>query len=317
MKIRATTTGLLALAIAACGGDAGANGDAMAGGVSGTVEIDGSSTVYPITEAVAEEYMLGNDGAVRVTVGISGTGGGFKRFCAGETDINDASRAIKAEEIETCGAAGVEALEFPVAYDGLSVVVNPANDWAACLTVAELRSIWEPGSTVNNWSQVRAGFPDVRLVLYGPGTDSGTFDYFTEAVMGQEDASRSDYTASEDDNVLVQGVAGDRGGLGYFGYAYYEENAERMGVVGVDNGGGCVTPSPETVNSGEYAPLSRPVFIYVSGSAMERPAVADFVRFYMENAPTLVREVGYISLPADQYEANLDRIGTPPAAGTE
>jgi phosphate transport system substrate-binding protein len=317
MKIRATTTGLLALAIAACGGDAGANGDAMAGGVSGTVEIDGSSTVYPITEAVAEEYMLGNDGAVRVTVGISGTGGGFKRFCAGETDINDASRAIKAEEIETCGAAGVEALEFPVAYDGLSVVVNPANDWAACLTVAELRSIWEPGSTVNNWSQVRAGFPDVRLVLYGPGTDSGTFDYFTEAVMGQEDASRSDYTASEDDNVLVQGVAGDRGGLGYFGYAYYEENAERMGVVGVDNGGGCVTPSPETVNSGEYAPLSRPVFIYVSGSAMERPAVADFVRFYMENAPTLVREVGYISLPADQYEANLDRIGTAPAAGTE
>jgi phosphate transport system substrate-binding protein len=317
MKIRATTTGLLALAIAACGGDAGANGDAMAGGVSGTVEIDGSSTVYPITEAVAEEYMLGNDGAVRVTVGISGTGGGFKRFCAGETDINDASRAIKAEEIETCGAAGVEALEFPVAYDGLSVVVNPANDWAACLTVAELRSIWEPGSTVNNWSQVRAGFPDVRLVLYGPGTDSGTFDYFTEAVMGQEDASRSDYTASEDDNVLVQGVAGDRGGLGYFGYAYYEENAERMNVVGVDNGAGCVTPSPETVNSGEYAPLSRPVFIYVSGSAMERPAVADFVRFYMENAPTLVREVGYISLPADQYEANLDRIGTPPAAGTE
>jgi phosphate transport system substrate-binding protein len=289
----------------------------MAGGVSGTVEIDGSSTVYPITEAVAEEYMLGNDGAVRVTVGISGTGGGFKRFCAGETDINDASRAIKAEEIETCGAAGVEALEFPVAYDGLSVVVNPANDWAACLTVAELRSIWEPGSTVNNWSQVRAGFPDVRLVLYGPGTDSGTFDYFTEAVMGQEDASRSDYTASEDDNVLVQGVAGDRGGLGYFGYAYYEENAERMNVVGVDNGAGCVTPSPETVNSGEYAPLSRPVFIYVSGSAMERPAVADFVRFYMENAPTLVREVGYISLPADQYEANLDRIGTPPAAGTE
>jgi phosphate transport system substrate-binding protein len=164
---------------------------------------------------------------------------------------------------------------------------------------------------------VRAGFPDVRLVLYGPGTDSGTFDYFTEAVMGQEDASRSDYTASEDDNVLVQGVAGDRGGLGYFGYAYYEENAERMNVVGVDNGAGCVTPSPETVNSGEYAPLSRPVFIYVSGSAMERPAFADFVRFYMENAPTLVREVGYISLPADQYEANLDRIGTPPAAGTE
>ena len=301
------------LAVAACGGDAGGDG-AADGGVSGAVEIDGSSTVYPITEAVAEEYMLENGGAVRVTVGISGTGGGFKRFCAGETDINDASRAIKPEETETCASVGVEAHEFAVAYDGLSVVVNPDNDWASCLTVAELRSIWEPGSTITNWSQVRDGFPDEPLVLYGPGTDSGTFDYFTEAINGQEDASRSDYTASEDDNVLVQGVAGDRGGLGYFGYAYYEENTDRMKVVGVDNGSGCVTPSPETVNSGEYAPLSRPVFIYVSSTAMERPEVVDFVRYYMENAPALVREVGYIPLPADQYEENLARIGGEPAA---
>ncbi|HSM36488.1 MAG TPA: PstS family phosphate ABC transporter substrate-binding protein [Longimicrobiales bacterium] len=315
MNIRGTLAGLLVLAVVACGGDAGARGDGAAdGGVSGAVEIDGSSTVYPITEAVAEEYMLENGGAVRVTVGISGTGGGFKRFCAGETDINDASRAIKPEETEACASVGVEAHEFAVAFDGLSVVVNPDNDWASCLTVAELRSIWEPGSTISNWSQVRGGFPDVPLVLYGPGTDSGTFDYFTEAINGEEDASRSDYTASEDDNVLVQGVAGDRGGLGYFGYAYYEENTDRMKVVGVDNGSGCVTPSPETVNSGEYAPLSRPVFIYVSSTAMERPAVVDFVRYYMENAPALVREVGYIPLPADQYEDNLARIGAVPAA---
>jgi phosphate transport system substrate-binding protein len=313
MDIRPTLAGLLALAVTACGGDVGREG-AADGGVSGAVEIDGSSTVYPITEAVAEEYMIENGGAVRVTVGISGTGGGFKRFCAGETDINDASRAIKPEETETCAGAGVEAHEFPVAYDGLSVVVNPENDWASCLTVAELRSIWQPGSAISNWSQVREGFPDEPLVLYGPGTDSGTFDYFTEAINGEEDASRSDYTASEDDNVLVQGVAGDRGGLGYFGYAYYEENTDRMKVVGVDDGSGCVTPSPETVNSGEYAPLSRPVFIYVSSTAMERPEVVDFVRYYMDNAPALVREVGYIPLPADQYEANLERIGGEPAA---
>ncbi len=297
MNVRMTTIALITTALAtACGGDAARGGGE---GVTGAVEIDGSSTVYPITEAVAEEYMLSNDGAVRVTVGISGTGGGFKRFCAGETDINDASRAIKDTEVETCGAAGVEALELPVAYDGLSVVVNPRNDWVECLTVEELRRIWEPGSTVRRWSEVREGFPDAGILLYGPGTDSGTFDYFT---------------ASEDDNVLVQGVAGDRGALGYFGYAYYEENTDRMKLVAVDGGNGCVAPTPETVRSGEYAPLSRPVFIYVARAALARPAVADFVRFYMENAPDLVREVGYIPLPMEQYETNLERIGTASSA---
>ena len=315
---RITMAAILSATVVACGGDASRNGGEVDGAVTGAVQVDGSSTVYPITEAVAEEYMLANDGAVRVTVGISGTGGGFKRFCAGETDINDASRAITATEVEACAAAGVEPLELPVAYDGLSVVVNPANDWAECLTVAELRAIWEPGSAVTRWSQVRAGFPDSQLRLYGPGTDSGTFDYFTEAIMGEEDASRSDYTASEDDNVLVQGVAGDESALGYFGYAYFEENADRMKLVGVDNGDGCVLPTPETVNSGEYAPLSRSVFIYVAASALERPAVADFVRYYMENAPELVREVGYVPLPMDQYEDNLGRLEAgSPAGGTD
>jgi len=320
MKSRILAAAMAAAALAACGGDASNGAGGADGAVTGVVEVDGSSTVYPITEAVAEEYMLGNEGAVRVTVGISGTGGGFKRFCAGEIDINDASRAITQSEVDACGAAGVEPLEFAVAYDGLSVVVNPENDWAQCLTVEELRRIWEPGSTVTTWADVRDGFPDSRIVLYGPGTDSGTFDYFTEAIVGEEDASRSDYTASEDDNVLVQGVAGDRGALGYFGYAYYEENAERMRVLGVDNGSGCVTPAPETVNSGEYAPLSRPVFIYVAASALERPAVEDFVRFYMENAPALVREVGYIALPGPMYEENLNRLvggAVAPAAGPE
>lgn len=317
MNHRTTAVALLTAALAACGGDAG-GGEGADAAVTGSVEIDGSSTVYPITEAVAEEYMLSNDGAVRVTVGISGTGGGFKRFCAGETDISDASRAIKDTEVEACGAAGVEAIEFPVAYDGLSVVAHPENDWAECLTVEELRRVWEPGSTVTRWSQVRAGFPDAGIRLYGPGTDSGTFDYFTEAIMGEEDASRSDYTASEDDNVLVQGVAGDRGALGYFGYAYYEENADRMRLVAVDSGSGCVSPTPETVRTGEYAPLSRPVFIYVSGGALERPEVADFVRYYMENAPDLVREVGYIPLPMELYRDNLDRLGAgAPAPATE
>ncbi|HUG01945.1 MAG TPA: PstS family phosphate ABC transporter substrate-binding protein, partial [Longimicrobiales bacterium] len=225
---RITMAAMLSATVVACGGEASRNGGEVDGAVTGAVQVDGSSTVYPITEAVAEEYMLANDGAVRVTVGISGTGGGFKRFCAGETDINDASRAISATEVESCAAAGVEPLELPVAYDGLSVVVNPANDWAECLTVAELRAIWEPGSSVTRWSQVRAGFPDTQLRLYGPGTDSGTFDYFTEAINGEEDASRPDFTASEDDNILVQGVIGDRGALGYFGFAYYEESRDRL-----------------------------------------------------------------------------------------
>lgn len=292
---------LAAGALASCGGERRL--------VEGSVEVDGSSTVYPISEAVAEEFMAANEGSVRVTVGTSGTGGGFKRFCAGETDISNASRPIKDSEREACEAAGVEPLEVPVAYDGLSVVTHPDATWVDCLTVEELRKIWEPASTVRRWSEVRDGFPDQQFKLYGPGTDSGTFDYFTEAIMGQEDASRPDYTASEDDNVLVTGVAGDPGSLGYFGYAYYEENSDRLKLLGVDGGQGCVKPSPETIENGIYAPLSRPMFIYVSRRSLERPAVAEFLRFYLEAAGELAREVGYVALEAERYHEELERLG--------
>lgn len=295
---------LVAGALAGCGGDRGA-----AGAVQGAVEVDGSSTVYPISEAVAEEFMIANEGNVRVTVGTSGTGGGFKRFCAGETDISNASRPIKPSEMEACEQAGVEPIEVPVAYDGLSLVVHPDNTWVDCLTVDELKRIWEPGSTVQRWSDVRQGFPSTEIKLYGPGTDSGTFDYFTEAIVGEEDASRADYTASEDDNVLVTGVAGDLGSLGYFGYAYYEENADNLKLLGVDGGQGCVHPSPQTIENGTYAPLSRPMFIYVSRQALARPAVAEFVRFYMENARELAREVGYVALETGRYQQELEDLG--------
>ncbi len=300
MSARKAMVGLVVAAgVAACGG-----GD----GVSGSVEIDGSSTVFPITEAVAEEFMMNVSRAVRVNVGFSGTGGGFKRFCAGETAISDASRAIKDTERAMCAENGVEFIELTVAYDGISVVVNPDNTWVDCVTVEELRRIWEPGSAVTSWAEVRDAFPDRELRLYGPGTDSGTFDYFTEAIMGEEDASRSDYTASEDDNVLVQGVAGDEGALGYFGFAYYEENRERIDVLAVDNGDGCVAPSRETIRTNEYAPLSRPMFIYVNTAALREDHVRTFVRYYMENAPELVPQVGYVALEAEDYQANLARI---------
>jgi phosphate transport system substrate-binding protein len=274
-----------------------------------SIEIDGSSTVYPVTEAIAEEYSAHTGGAVRVMVGFSGTGGGFKRFCTGETQISNASRHIKDSEAELCEQNGIEYLELPVAIDGLAVVAHPQNAAAECLTVEELRRIWEPGSRIDNWSQVRAGFPDAPLKLYGPGTNSGTFDYFTEAIMGQERAIRPDFTASEDDNVLVQGVEGDHAALGYFGYAYYAENAGRLRVVAVDNGDGCVLPTAETVRGGQYTPLSRPLFIYVSRAALERPEVAEFVRFYMEQAPLLVPEVGYVPADAAVYARNLSQIG--------
>jgi phosphate transport system substrate-binding protein len=293
-----------ALATAACGG-----GDGERGGLSGSIEIDGSSTVYPVTEAVAEEFGARHGGDVRVMVGFSGTGGGFKRFCAGETQISNASRHIKDSERELCAANGVEFLEMQVAIDGLAVVAHPQNDFAQCLTVEELRRIWEPGSQVTSWSQVRVGFPDAPLKLYGPGTNSGTFDYFTEAIMGRERAIRPDFTASEDDNVLVQGVEGDRSALGYFGYAYFAENAGRLRAVEVDNGRGCIEPNPETVLSGQYAPLSRPLFIYVNRAALERPEVAEFVRFYMEQAPSLVPEAGYVPAEPGVYSRNLTQLG--------
>lgn len=264
------------------------------------IKIDGSSTVFPITEAMAEEFMKINRD-VNVTVGISGTGGGFSKFCAGETDISNASRPIRQSEIEKCRAAGINYIELPVAYDALTVVVNPRNTWTTSLTTAELKKIWEPGSTINNWSQVRSGFPNVRMNLYGPGTDSGTFDYFTEAINGKAGDSRSDYTASEDDNVLVQGVVQDQGAMGYFGFAYYEENRNRLKSVAIDNGNGRpVAPSRETVENNTYTPLSRPVFIYVSDRAAQRPEVRQFVSFYL-SSPQLVDEVGYVRLPSEGY----------------
>ena len=303
---------LAAAAVLACGPGRDAD-EADAGGgearLSGMVRGDGSSTVFPIMEAVAEEFQSENRG-VRVTMGISGTGGGFKRFCAGETDVSNASRPIKESEVEACRAAGAEYVEIPVAFDGLSVVVNPANDFAACMTVQELRRLWQPEAQgkVTRWSQVRQGWPDEEIHLYGAGTDSGTYDYFTEAIVGEEGASRGDFTPSEDDNVLVQGVAGDPNALGFFGYAYYEENQNRLKLVAIDGGEGCVKPAPQTIADGSYQPLSRPLFIYARRSALERPEVRAFVEYTIANAPDLVSEVGYIPLSDRLYRLAQTRV---------
>jgi phosphate transport system substrate-binding protein len=269
---------------------------------SGRINIDGSSSVYPVTEAVAEEFRI-DHGDIRVTVGVSGTGGGFKKFARGELDISNASRPIKKEEIEAALKAGIGFIEIPVAYDGLAVVVSPENDFVEYLTVDELKKIWEPAAQgkIRSWAQVRQGFPDVPLRLYGAGTSSGTYDYFTEAITGKSKSSRGDYTASEDDNVLVQGVSSDKGGLGYFGLAYFTENKNKLKLVGIHNGTGIVYPSDSTVTSGVYAPLSRPEFIYVNLKSADKPEVKSFIKFYMEQAPALVKEVGYVPLPADVY----------------
>ncbi|MBT4162675.1 MAG: PstS family phosphate ABC transporter substrate-binding protein [Gammaproteobacteria bacterium] len=277
------------------------------GGLSGKVRLDGSSTVFPISEAVAEEFST-IEPRIRVTVGVSGTGGGFKKFLAGETDINDASRSIKPSEQEKAVAAGIDYIEIPVAYDGLSVIVNLKNDWVDYLTVAELNAIWQPGSTVKTWADVREGWPAKEIRLYGPGTDSGTFDYFTKAINGEEQASRADFTASEDDNVLVQGISGDRYSLGYFGFAYYVENRDKLKIVPIDGAGGAIAPSIETINNGTYAPLSRPIFIYVNPASLDDPAVARFVEFYIEQAGALSQEVGYVALPESVYTGVRQRI---------
>ena len=270
----------------------------------GEIEIDGSSTVAPITEAVAEEFRkVAPD--VQVNVGISGSGGGFKRFAVGETDISDASREIKEAEAQTAEENGIGYHEFLVGVDGLSVLVNPQNDFVDCLTIDQLNAIWRPESDVDSWDDVDPSWPDRPMRLYGPGTDSGTFDYFTEEVMGEAKLSRPDYTASEDDNVLVQGISGDRNALGYFGYAYYKENSDKLKLVSVDNGSGCVAPSVETIASGEYGPLSRPLFIYVNKASLERPEVSAFVEFYMENGAALTEEVGYVPLEMMRYQQNL------------
>ncbi len=275
--------------------------------LSGTIEIDGSSTVFPITQAVAEEFRKIHP-AVRVNVGVSGTGGGFKRFTAGETDISDASRPIKESERELAQQNDVEYVELSVALDGIAVVVNKGNTWVDYLTVEELKKMWEPDNVVDSWDDIRPEWPAQPIRLYGPGTDSGTFDYFTAEIVGEEGASRPDFTASEDDNILVQGIAGDQYALGYFGYAYYAENTDKLTIIPIDSGDGPVTPSDSTINGGQYTPLSRPLFIYVSRESLERPEVKAFVEFYMENALDLVSEVGYTPLPEDVYADNLDLI---------
>jgi phosphate transport system substrate-binding protein len=301
--------------LAGCGG--GRDGDDEAGGdtteasggasdLSGRIQADGSSTVGPFATAAAERFQNENSG-VQVTVGVSGTGGGFERFCRGETDLSNASRAIDEEEAAACEQAGVEYTEFQVANDALTVVVNTENDWATCLTVAQLETIWGPGSKVNNWNQVDSSFPDQELTLFGPGTDSGTFDYFTDEINGEEGASRSDYSASEDDNTIVTGVSGEKGGLGYFGFSYFEENQDTLKAVEVDGGDGCVAPSVENAQNGSYTPLSRPLFVYVKNEALQRPEIEAFVRYMIDNETEIAEAAQFVPLTDEQVEkANAD-----------
>jgi phosphate transport system substrate-binding protein len=329
-KRLATLTFAAAMAISACsssgssaaptGAGAASSAPTAAGSsaaaLSGTVKIDGSSTVYPITEAVAEEFQKANPG-VKVTAAFAGTGGGFKKFCAGETDMNDASRPIKPSSGDTadakseqtlCKEAGIDYVELGIATDGLSVLVNPQNTWVDCLTTAELKKMWDTGSTVKTWADVRAGWPADPIKLFGPGADSGTFDYFTEVINGKAKQSRSDYTQSEDDNALVTGIAGDKNALGYFGFAYYEENKDKIKIVPIDSGSGCITPSQETIAGGTYKPLSRPLFIYPSLKALKRPEFAAFVQYYLDNVNTYVDEIGYIEATADVLQKSKDAL---------
>ncbi len=276
------------------------------------VKIDGSSTVYPITEAVAEEFQKMKKNAVKVTVGISGTGGGFKKFCRAETDISNASRPILKKEMEDCKKAGVEYIEMPVAFDALTVVINPQNDFVKQLSVAELKKMWEPGAQgkITKWNQVNPAWPDAPLKLFGPGADSGTFDYFTEAVNGKSKSSRGDFTASEDDNVLVQGVSRDNNALGFFGFAYYDENKGKLKAVPIVNPKGkAVTPSIEAVMAGEYEPLARPIFIYVSAKSMDKPEVKEFVEFYLKQGGKLAKEVKYVPLADADYKHAMENFG--------
>jgi len=275
------------------------------------VKVDGSSTVFPITEAVAEEFQKAKKGAVKVTVGISGTGGGFKKFCRGDIDISDASRPILKKEMDDCKAAGIEYFELPVAFDALTVVINPKNSFIKTLTVAELKKMWEPGAQgkVTRWNQVNPAWPDAPMKLFGPGADSGTFDYFTEAIVGKSKSSRGDFTASEDDNVLVQGVSRDVNGLGYFGYAYYIENKDKLRAVPIVNEKGQpVEPSMDAVLTGAYSPLSRPIFIYVNAKSLGKPEVREFVEFYMKHGSKLAQEVKYVPLPDVAYTTGWGHI---------
>jgi len=316
MKIRSIIASLAVISVmaASCGGNQEQAAENGSDKLSGEVKLDGSSTVYPISEAVAEEFRAVQPG-VKVTVGLSGSGGGFKKFGRGETDINDASRPIKQSEIEACEANNIHYLELSIAYDGLSVVVNPQNDWVNDMTVAELKKMWEPAAqkTITRWNQIRPDWPNDEFRLYGAGTESGTYDYFTEAIVGESHSSRGDYTASEDDNVLVQGVSTDKNALGFFGFAYFEENMDKLKLIGVDdedstNGSGPIKPSIETVKNNTYSPLSRPLFIYVNSEAIKRPEVVEFVRFYLNNAGQLSKEVGYIPMSDEEYKTQIDKF---------
>lgn len=314
-KILGLVSSLAVVALlAACGTTPGAETPAENPGetpstesLSGEIAIDGSSTVYPIAAAMGEEFNKVNPD-VRITIGFSGTGGGFQKFIAGETDISNASRPIKDKEEEELKAKGIEYIELKIAVDGLAVVVNKDNDFVDYLTVDELAKMWAPDSTVKTWQDVRSTWPAEEIKFFAPGADSGTFDYFTEVIAKDAGAIRTDITASEDDNVLVTGVAGEKNGIGFFGYAYYEENQDKLKVVPIDNGAGPITPSAETVMSNEYAPLSRPLFIYVRKDALERPEVKAFVTYYLEEGPALIPETGYVALQAEEYQIGLDAI---------
>ena len=295
------------MGLSSCGSKSSENNNSDSGNISGEIKIDGSSTVYPITEAIAEEFRTVQP-EVKITVGVSGTGGGFKKFSRGEIDINNASRPIKAAEAATAKENNLGYLELKVAFDGLVVVVNKENTWVNDITVDELKKLWEPDAQekVMKWNQIRKEWPAEEIHLYGPGVASGTYDYFTEAIVGKSGSSRGDYTASEDDNVLVQGISGDKNAIGFFGLAYYEENKEVLKLVGVDAGKGVVLPSLNTVKDGTYAPLSRPVFIYVTDTAAGKQHIRAFVDFYLTKADSLVQDVGYIPLTQAEYKAQQE-----------
>ena len=276
--------------------------------LTGTIEIDGSSTVFPIAQAIAEEFIAIHPD-MRIPVGVSGTGGGFKRFTSGETDISDASRPIKDEEAAAAKKNGISYTELTVAYDGISVIVNPDNDWVECLTVDQLNKMWNPGNPAKNWNEIDPSFPDAKLSLYGPGTDSGTFDYFTDVINGDEGVSRADYVASEDDNVLVMGISGDKNSLGYFGYSYYIENKDKLKIVKIDGGVGCVEPTMDTIADGSYSPLSRPVFIYLNNDEYNsNPELQAFIKFYLTEGSQYVSEVGYVPIGDDNYLKELSKM---------
>lgn len=279
--------------------------------LSGTIKVDGSSTVFPVTEAVAEEFRT-EQPKVKVTIGVSGTGGGFKKFSRGETNLSNASRPIKDKEKKACAENNINYLELEVAYDGLAVLVNPANDWVDNFTVEELKKIWEPAAQgkIMKWNQIRPEWPNEEIHLFGPGVASGTYDYFTEAIVGKSGSSRGDFTASEDDHVLVQGIAGDKYSLGFFGLAYYAENKDKLTLIGVHNGEEVVKPTLETVSNGTYRPLSRPLFIYVNSTSVKSPEVVEFVNFYIENAGELSKDVGYIPLPTENYKKQTENFKT-------